>query len=92
MIRSSYIRHLIMLEKCFPKAAVIIKWLHDKRSEVEIWPNWANNPAQPLDHFKPLVISVMCWDDVLSCEAGRDLGLDGAVCGQASQKGKCGPE
>lgn len=54
----------------------------------------ATNPAQSLDHHKPLVISGMCWDNVLSFEAGRDsdLGLDGAVCGQASQKGKCGPE
>lgn len=41
----------------------------------------ANNPAHSLDHHKPLVIRVMCWDKVLSVEAGRefDLGLDGAV-------------
>lgn len=58
-------RHFIVLEKCLTKAAVFVKWLHDERSWVEIWPNWANNPAQPLGHLKPLVIAAMCWDDVL---------------------------
>lgn len=81
-----------MFEEYVPKAAVVIKRLRDERSWAEIWPNWANNPAQSLDRLKPLASSVMCWDDALSCEAGGDLGLDGAVCGQASQKGKCGPE
>lgn len=50
----------------------------------------ANNQAEALAHLKPLGISVMCWDDVSLFEAARDseLGLDGAVCGQASQRGK----